>query len=306
MILSVTGHRPPKLGGYDIPNPTYLAVTNALADYFRQERPERVIIGMALGVDQWAAQICLNLGIPFTAAVPFIDFDSQWPQSSQMEYRRLLREADRVHTVSDTREYRPGLMQRRNEWMVDNSDRLIAVWNGSSGGTQNCVNYAVRRRKPWSRLILPNYVWEEARRVELVLEERRRLRRGATAPGPQLTQPIRMMPMRRQPLPMPAAVPTPPMPMDLPPPAPIPVPAEANSPDEAERILREILGAGRIAASRRAGRSRILDQVADEMANQVAREMPRPEPMREEPVRKPLISEEKRFQPARLIDLDDE
>ncbi len=33
-------------------------------------------------------------------------------------------------------------MDKRNKWMVDNCDLLIAVWNGTSGGTANCVNYA--------------------------------------------------------------------------------------------------------------------------------------------------------------------
>ena len=33
-------------------------------------------------------------------------------------------------------------MQKRNQFMVDHSNLLIAVWDGSSGGTSNCVAYA--------------------------------------------------------------------------------------------------------------------------------------------------------------------
>ena len=29
-----------------------------------------------------------------------------------------------------------------NGWMVDNSDAVIAVWNGTAGGTANTVDYA--------------------------------------------------------------------------------------------------------------------------------------------------------------------
>ena len=36
-------------------------------------------------------------------------------------------------------------MQRRNEYMVDKADTLIAVWNGTSGGTANCVKYAKKK-----------------------------------------------------------------------------------------------------------------------------------------------------------------
>lgn len=34
------------------------------------------------------------------------------------------------------------LMQKRNEYMVDLADRVIAVWDGSKGGTANCIKYA--------------------------------------------------------------------------------------------------------------------------------------------------------------------
>jgi uncharacterized phage-like protein YoqJ len=38
-------------------------------------------------------------------------------------------------------------MQKRNEYMVDNSDIVIAVWDGSKGGTYNCVKYAEKLGK---------------------------------------------------------------------------------------------------------------------------------------------------------------
>ena len=41
--------------------------------------------------------------------------------------------------------YHPAKMQKRNEFMVDNCDILIALWNGTSGGTKNCINYAKKK-----------------------------------------------------------------------------------------------------------------------------------------------------------------
>ncbi len=46
-------------------------------------------------------------------------------------------------------------MQKRNEWMVDNCDMLVAVWDGTDGGTYNCIDYAKRMKKP-RILIDPN------------------------------------------------------------------------------------------------------------------------------------------------------
>ena len=31
--------------------------------------------------------------------------------------------------------------------MVDNADKVIAVWDGSKGGTYNCVKYAEKQNK---------------------------------------------------------------------------------------------------------------------------------------------------------------
>jgi uncharacterized phage-like protein YoqJ len=36
-------------------------------------------------------------------------------------------------------------MQIRNEWMVDNAHIVLALWDGSSGGTGNCIKYANRK-----------------------------------------------------------------------------------------------------------------------------------------------------------------
>ena len=40
--------------------------------------------------------------------------------------------------------YKTGCMEIRNQYMVDNSDCTIAVWDGSRGGTGNCVKDAVK------------------------------------------------------------------------------------------------------------------------------------------------------------------
>ncbi|WP_206759019.1 hypothetical protein [Anabaena azotica] len=35
---------------------------------------------------------------------------------------------------------------KRNEWMVDQCHRLVALHDGSTGGTGNCVNYAKSKK----------------------------------------------------------------------------------------------------------------------------------------------------------------
>lgn len=141
MIVAVTGHRPGKVGGYVLYNTTQLMVIAKLHAVLDALQPAKVITGMALGVDQWMAEVCVDRRLPFLAAIPFPGQESQWPPESQERYRDLLQKACEVVCVSNS-PYHPGLLQVRNEWMVDRADRVVAVWDGSAGGTANCVRYA--------------------------------------------------------------------------------------------------------------------------------------------------------------------
>lgn len=96
---------------------------------------------MALGVDQDFAFVCTEMKIPWVAAIPFVGQESQWPRTSQEFYKELLSYAYCTFVVTGGG-YSPHKMQRRNQWMVDNCDLLVAVWDGTNGGTGNCVEYA--------------------------------------------------------------------------------------------------------------------------------------------------------------------
>jgi len=141
MIVAFTGHRPNKLGGYKLPNPTYLHVCQQIDKTLRELKPDKVISGMALGVDSWAANIAHKLGIPFIAAIPFEGQEKAWPQASQNTYHVLLKLASEIVIVCPGG-YAVNKMQTRNVWMTDRCDKLIAIWDGTSGGTGNCVEYA--------------------------------------------------------------------------------------------------------------------------------------------------------------------
>jgi uncharacterized phage-like protein YoqJ len=150
MIVATSGHRPDKLPnketGYKLPNPTYIYVCQQIEKQLLKLKPEKCISGMALGVDQYFASVCIKLGIPFIAAVPFEGQEKMWPQSSQSIYNKLLsKAAERVVVCPGG--YSAHKMQLRNEWMVDQCDLLLAVWDGSQGGTGNCVKYAQSVKK---------------------------------------------------------------------------------------------------------------------------------------------------------------
>lgn len=163
MVIAFTGHRPDKLGGWSAETQVKarykvrLALHGELLFHIRQ--PTTAISGMALGVDQWAAELCVELGIPFTAAIPFEGQEKMWPRYQQRAYSQLLAKASKIHTVSPgkpfSRREAVAALQRRNEWMVDNCDLLLAYWNGTPGGTANCVRYAEGQEKPYVNCYKP-------------------------------------------------------------------------------------------------------------------------------------------------------
>lgn len=154
-ILAFTGHRPEKLGGYAphaLDNLTFLAES-----CIKLEAPSLVVSGMALGWDTAVALAALNLRVPLLAAIPFDGQERRWPDLAQQRYRSLLKQANKVHVVSPG-VYAAWKMHVRNEWMVRNSDKLIALWDGSSGGTSSCVQFAEKKQKKHPEYLITN-VW---------------------------------------------------------------------------------------------------------------------------------------------------
>jgi uncharacterized phage-like protein YoqJ len=141
MIVSFTGHRLQSIGGFDIPNPTYNYIYRKLKEKLVELKPSKALSGMALGVDQIAAEICLELNIPLVAVVPFKGQELKWNKEFQDKYNEILSKAEVV--IVSTGGYSAKKMQIRNEYLVDNCELLVAVWNGEEkGGTYNCIQYA--------------------------------------------------------------------------------------------------------------------------------------------------------------------
>ena len=137
-----TGHRPEKLQASEeeVQKALAEAISNAYADGF-----STFISGIARGVDIWAAELVLELKkqhpeVRLVCALPHPDFETRWKAEWQHRYRAILNQADLVKTICPV--YNKGAYQRRNEWMVDHSARVIAVYNGELGGTRNTINYA--------------------------------------------------------------------------------------------------------------------------------------------------------------------
>lgn len=177
-VLAVTGHRTKRLLGeqhrvngvrtqkYEIRQHALEFLQAVAQQKLSEIKPEKVLIGMALGWDTVVAKACLNMEIPYVAVVPCDNQDSVWPSSDRNTYRHLLKLAAEVVNVSPG-PYETWKMFVRNEYLVDNCDQLLALWDGEyTGGTGRCIAYAerqsVRNQKPkitnvWSQWVTKFY-----------------------------------------------------------------------------------------------------------------------------------------------------
>lgn len=166
MVICATGHRSDKLGcgkgdDWSSKSPKLQPVRQKIEAKLRNildfqilagETKFELISGMALGVDQLFFSVGNQLrkeyaeqgvAIVLTTAVPCIEQDGIWKDDCKISYAAMLKAADKKVRISN-KKYQDdkGCMQRRNRFMVDNADMVLAYHDGSEGGTKNCVDYA--------------------------------------------------------------------------------------------------------------------------------------------------------------------
>ena len=137
-----TGHRPEKLTADSEAIKALLAaeIDAAIADGITV-----FITGMARGVDMWAAELVLarratNPGVTLSCAIPYEGFEKKWADTWRDLYQSILAQANGSKVFQPRFTY--ASFQERNRWMVDHSERVIAVFNGEKGGTKNTLDYA--------------------------------------------------------------------------------------------------------------------------------------------------------------------
>ncbi len=155
LIIGVTGHRPPALGNLWHPRQWAPAV-EFFRDYFAMmsgSGPITVVSGMAQGADLIFAAGALaakKTGAPveLVAAVPYPAQRATIKIAlAQAWYDAALAKAERVVYVSERDPVGSGeansMLRARNEWVVEHTERVWAIWDGRcSGGTYNTVLHA--------------------------------------------------------------------------------------------------------------------------------------------------------------------
>lgn len=150
-----TGHRPQSLGSFDPKSKDnkkmIWAIHDIIVDHIVNKNVSIFISGMALGIDIWSAKTVLYLKekyphIKLICAIPCKEQFKKWSKADKEEWLKVVKQADLTYYVS-TENYTAWCMDVRNKWMVNNAKYVIAVFDGTKGGTQNCINDAIKANK---------------------------------------------------------------------------------------------------------------------------------------------------------------
>jgi len=154
-VCCFTGHRPPSLPfRFNEKDERCIRLKEKLRELIiekiEKDKVSHFISGMALGVDIYAAEIILDLKKQYSnlileAAIPCLNQTEKWSREQQDRYFAIHNRCDKTTVIQ--REYTSSCMQKRNKYMVDQADFVIAVWNGSPSGTGKTVRYALSKGK---------------------------------------------------------------------------------------------------------------------------------------------------------------
>lgn len=147
-----TGHRPAKLPwGNDERDPRCLAMKHSILrelDSLYRMGYTHFISGMALGCDLYFAEAVLELKeiyppVTLEAALPFPDQAGRWSEDNRRRWQDILDRCDKKTVVQD--HYDRWCMLRRDRYMVDHSALILAVFDGTPGGTKYTLDCAAQQ-----------------------------------------------------------------------------------------------------------------------------------------------------------------
>lgn len=149
MILGVSGHR--SLGESSFPKSAYNAIYEKTKTIIKELNPNKLISGFAIGFDLMVADICDQLDIPVIAAIPFSGQEAYWSAGDRKHYSDLLAKADKIEVINRG-SFASWKYFSRNQWIVDNSDKVLVCYSGVASGTKNFYDYAVKKNKEIIRI----------------------------------------------------------------------------------------------------------------------------------------------------------
>ncbi len=151
--VAFTGHRPEAFKPYNEDNAEIINIKQRLFNQIEKAISQGYcyfVGGGARGTDIWMGEAVLELkkSYPYIKLVTVIPHEEQsapWSKRWQERYDKLMEESDMVTVISP--EFSYASYHKRNRFLVDHASLLIAVYNGTKGGTKSTLDYATKKEK---------------------------------------------------------------------------------------------------------------------------------------------------------------
>lgn len=158
------GHRPMQLWGEYAPfsNPDnkigkhhlrgkHINLLLQMINIYIRKGIKTFIVGGTQGFDLMCAELILQVkehyDISLVIAKPFRGHGMQWTEDMKERFEEICEQADSVINLSDGK-YSPIKMALRNQWLIDNADYGIIMWDEKHRGEIfSCMKYSKKRNK---------------------------------------------------------------------------------------------------------------------------------------------------------------
>ena len=152
MLIAWSGHRPDVFR-----QPVQAEAAVRAVGAGRVAAGVQFLMGGQRGVDQWAARLALQLGIPFHFVLPTTveRFTRDWAAEDRYSLAELMSRCASLSTIDPAGALGALAYDLRNETIVRRADALVVVWTGlRRGGTFHTISAARARALPVAEMLL--------------------------------------------------------------------------------------------------------------------------------------------------------
>ena len=135
--LWVTGYRSYELNAFSDSDPKIAVIKYALKRHFidliEEGQLDWIITGANLGVEQWAAEVGLELGEKYplrtSIMIPYEEFANRWNEKNQAKFLSLKEKVAFFASTSDRPYYSPVQLRNYQNFMVQHTDRAMMIYD---------------------------------------------------------------------------------------------------------------------------------------------------------------------------------
>ncbi len=172
----ISGYQSYELGTFGDKDPKITvikyAIKQRLTNLLEEGQLDWVITGANLGVEQWSAEVALELrqdyNLRLAVMLPYLDFGSRWSENNQLKLQNLKNQAD-FWSATSKGPYQGGRQFREyQQFMFQHTDRALLVYDpeypGKSKYDYEMIEKHLEKRDDYQLDLVDYYDLEQAAR----------------------------------------------------------------------------------------------------------------------------------------------